>query len=100
MSVDVLDLIDAKMKSNTLLNMLVQYLHEISIQYNIDKKTIIIQYLNYIIRKQITVENPTLLPQILDIAHDLLHNNDNNTEYMLRYFCTFVSKMYVNATDK
>ena len=99
MNVDVLDLIDAKMKSNTLLNMLVQYLHEISIQYNIDKKTIIIQYLNYIIRKQIAVKNPMLLPQILDIAHDLLHNNDNNTEYMLRYFCTFVSKMYANATD-
>ena len=99
MNVDVLDLIDAKMKSNTLLNMLVQYLHEISIQYNIDKKTIIIQYLNYIIRKQIAVKNPMLLPQILDIAHDLLHNNDNNTEYMLRYFCTFVSKMYANTTD-
>ena len=99
MNIDVLDLIDAKMKSNTLLNMLVQYLHEISIQYNIDKKTIIIQYLNYIIRKQIAVKNPMLLPQILDIAHDLLHNNDNNTEYMLRYFCTFVSKMYANTTD-
>jgi len=99
MSIDVLEIIDTKMRdANCSKITLVQYLHDVSIQYNIDKKTIIIQYFNYIIRRMInkdTYNNKNELYQILDIAHSILHNNDNNVEYMLNYFCVFTKKMYL-----
>lgn len=59
-----------------------EYIQSISIQYNIDKKTIIKQYYNYIIRKnpeQITIK---FLNQIEIVLHNDFSNINNTVNYM------------------
>ena len=70
-----------KLKDSDVLN-IQEYIQSISIQYNIDKKTIIKQYYNYIIRKypeQITIK---FLNQIEVVLHNDFSNINNTINYM------------------
>ena len=61
---------------------IIEYIHGISIQYNIDKKNIIKNYFNYIIRnkKQAINEN------FLLIVENIMHSTDSNIDHLLHYF--------------
>ena len=67
---------------------IMEYIHNISIQYNTDKKSILKKYLKYMIT------NPDKSPEIskninkyIDIAETIFHSTDLNIETILKYFC-------------
>jgi replication-associated recombination protein RarA len=58
-----------------------KYIHDISIKYNIDKKTIIKQYYNYIVRN-----HPELLTvKYLRAIEVIMHIDDTNCENSINY---------------
>ena len=64
---------------------MMEYIHNISIQYNIDKKTIINNYFNYIIRNNTMLAGELI--EFLGVVEKILHN-DSSVEHILRYFIT------------
>lgn len=64
-------------------------LNNISIKYNIDKKTILKNYLNYIIRKK--PEN--LNNDFFIITETIMHSNDSNINHILEYFILHMKKI-------
>lgn len=68
------------------------FINEISIQYNIDKINILQSYFNYIIRT-----HPNIITnEFLTIIETIIHNNEINIEYMIKYFTIFIKKYYLN----
>jgi hypothetical protein len=65
---------------------LIQYLHDTSIQYNIDKKQMLQHYFNYVIREK--KENSEYIDAFLDISKKILHCHETHMEYIIRYFVT------------
>jgi replication factor C subunit 3/5 len=61
---------------------LIQYIHDISIQYNIDKKNIMKQYLDFVIRNIPS----DVTPEFLHIVEVIMHSNDSNIQHLLLYF--------------
>ena len=61
---------------------IINYIHEISIQYNTDKKNIIKNYFNYIIRNK----KELLTVKFLDIIENIMHCNEYNIEHIIKYF--------------
>jgi DNA polymerase III delta prime subunit len=58
-----------------------KYIYEISIQYNVDKKNIIKDYLNHIIRT-----NPTIISsEFLDFVENIMHIDENNNKIYIYY---------------
>jgi len=71
-----------------------EYIHNLSIQYNIDKKTIILDYFNMIIcSKKIGI---TL--DFIGSVEQLLHNNQLKSFDMLKYFY-YNMKQFVTPSD-
>lgn len=75
---------------NELLNKIVQrekvevissYIHSISINYNIDKKNIIKDFLNYIIKNH----SKCVSSQFLDFVENLMHSQNQNYNYHINY---------------
>ena len=59
-----------------------KFIYEISIQYNIDKKNIIKDYLNYIIRN-----NPLIISkEFLYFVENIMHMDENNNKIYI-YYC-------------
>jgi replication factor C subunit 3/5 len=69
---------------------IILYIHELSAQYNIDKKTIIYNYFNYIIRNKSKI----ISKELLNIMSNLIHNTDVKTEQCLNYFCNQLHDYY------
>ena len=65
------------------INELKQLIQDISIKFNIDKKSIFIKYFNYIIRNKIQNVTPTFLDNVEVVTHT--EKSDLNT--ILDYFC-------------
>ena len=65
------------------LQKIIMFIHEISIQYNIDKKHIMHTYFNYIIRNY----SDEITYDFLNIVEMVVHNIDTNIEDILHYFC-------------
>jgi len=63
------------------LNKLIQFIDDISINYNLDNKNIIKDFLNYIIRKHHTQITPT----ILNFIENIMHFEDCNNTYFVNY---------------
>ena len=63
---------------------IVNYIHEISVTFNCDKKTIIKQYVNYIIR-QSTNE---ITNDFLNICQNIIHTENANIEITIKYMCS------------
>jgi len=61
---------------------IILYLHEISIQFNIDKKSIIKNYFNYVIRNK----KECVTPEFLNFVEVIMHSNDSNINHILNYF--------------
>lgn len=69
----------------------VEYIHDISIQYNSDKKNIIKKYFNYIIRNK----KELVKPDFLNIVEVLMHSNNTNIRHLLQYFVVHMQDYYV-----
>jgi DNA polymerase III delta prime subunit len=61
---------------------IIDKLNEISLYYNIERKNIIKNYLNYIIRHHTQYITPTFL----NFIENVVHIQDCKTEYLLQYF--------------
>jgi len=70
---------------------IITFLHDISIQYNTDKKTIIKMYFNFIVREK----KELVTPKLLNIIDTIMHCTEENIEHILIYF-TFHLKCYYN----
>jgi replication factor C subunit 3/5 len=66
------------------------YIHTICIQYNMDKKNIIQTYFNYILRNH----GYLITPKYLDIITSLIHATDVNIESILNYFYNNLQNYY------
>ena len=75
----IYDLISIKGKNN---GEIINYIHGISIQYNIDKKNIMKNFFNYIIRNKKTV----ITRELLTIIENIMHTTDTNIGHLLEYF--------------
>jgi replication factor C subunit 3/5 len=79
-----------KLVNREKIDIMYSYIHLISIKYNIDKKNIIKDFLNYIIRNKPTMLND----KFLNFAENLLHshsiNNDTYIFYSLSRLLSFV----------
>jgi DNA polymerase III delta prime subunit len=85
---------------NNLLNMLINkekietiksYVHFISIQYNIDKKNIIKNFLNYIIRNHSKYLNKNFLNFVENLMHSQIQNNNIYIFYSLSRLSSLLS---------
>jgi hypothetical protein len=59
------------------------YIHKISISYNIDKKNIIKDFLNYIIRNHPKYINKDFLHFVENLMHSQIQNNNTHIYYAL-----------------
>jgi replication factor C subunit 3/5 len=75
-------------------NDIIRYMHEISIQYNIDKKNILKKYFNFVFIKKRELVGPPLL----DVIETIVHCNGSNIEHVLRYFVVHLRKLYAKFT--
>jgi len=63
------------------LNNLIKFINETSVKYNIDKKNIIKDFLNYIIRNKKTV----ITPKYLNFIENIMHFEDCKNSYFVIY---------------
>jgi replication factor C subunit 3/5 len=61
---------------------IVYYIHIISIQYNIDKKHVLQNYFNYIIRHHFNM----VTPKYLNFIKEIVHSNDVKPDIFVKYF--------------
>jgi DNA polymerase III delta prime subunit len=79
-------LIDIKVDSAEIVN----FIHDKSIQYNIDKRTIILTYFNMVIR-----DKPVCLKKSFFYnVSEILHNGELQSMDMLNYFCHRFKTVY------
>lgn len=71
-------------------SVVMQYLHEISQKYNIDKKNIMKNYFNYIIRNKKDVVSA----KFLNIVEVIFHSNDSNMNHVILYFIENLIELY------
>ena len=74
------------------LDILVSDIHNISIKYNIDKKNIIKDYLNYIIRNKSNL----ITSQFLDFVENLMHSQESNNQIFVNYSLSRLSSFICN----
>ena len=75
----------------TNLDLLVNNIHDISIKYNINKKNIIKDYLNYIIRNKPNIVNSNFLKFVENLLHSQEDNNQTFIYYSLSRLYSFVN---------
>ena len=66
------------------------YINNISIQYNTDKKTIIKNYFNFIIRNK----KEQIDKELLNIIENTMHVTDSNMQHILQYFIFHLQNYY------
>lgn len=69
---------------------IIQHIHSISNQYNIDKKNIIQKYFNYVVRNKHDIVNT----DSLTIMKKIIHNPYLETDHLLTYFVYSMKKIY------
>ena len=67
------------------------FIQYISIQYNIDKKGIMIKYFNYIIRNKIH----NITPLFLDNIEVITHSDNSDLNSIIEYFCVNFTGSYI-----
>lgn len=69
---------------------LIRFVHQLSIQYNIDKKQVMQSYFNFIIRSR-----PDLITiDLLSFMEEIIHNPDASIETLLNYFYLKLNTFY------
>ena len=77
--------------SNNKTEELKEYIQDISINYNIDKKSIIIKYFNYVIRNKIKNIKQTFI----DNTEVVIHSDKTDLNTTIDYFCENFKHCYV-----
>ena len=75
-----------KIKNKESLIILNKYIHETSIKYNIDKKNLIKDFLNYIIRNKTNTVNVNA--EFLNFVENLIHSQECNNKIYVNYAIT------------
>jgi DNA polymerase III delta prime subunit len=70
-----------KLSKKTNLDVLISDIHNISIKYNIDKKNIIKDFLNYIIRNK----HNMITTKFLDFVENIMHSQESNNQIFINY---------------
>jgi replication factor C subunit 3/5 len=73
------------------IDVLKNYIHKISIEYNIDKKNIIKDFLNYIIRNHSKYISKDFLNFVENLMHSQIQNNNTHICYSLSRLSSFIS---------
>lgn len=81
---------------NENVSQILDWVFEKSKKCNLDIKTIINQYFNYMIR----IHKQYIQPSFLNIAETILHNGDTNNEIFLNYFVYQIHIYYVSLHNK
>jgi hypothetical protein len=79
------------LKKRENLNNIKSFVHNMSIQYNIDKKNIIKDFLNYIIRNHSQYLCNEFLNFIENLMHSQIQNNNIHIYYSLSRLSSFIS---------
>jgi replication factor C subunit 3/5 len=69
---------------------IISYINTISRTYNIERKNIIKNYLNFIIRKR----PECIVPSFLSNIENIMHLQDGNTEYIINYIVLQMMKLF------
>jgi replication factor C subunit 3/5 len=86
---DIWENIIEKIKKREKIENICSYVHLISIKYNIDKKNIIKDFLNYIIRSKPQSTTPEFLNFVENLMHSQNLNNKNHIFYSLSRLSSF-----------
>jgi DNA polymerase III delta prime subunit len=78
-----------KIENNESLDTVNKYIHEISIKYNIDKKNLIKDFFNYIIRHKLDIVNE----EFLNCVENLIHTTDCNNKTYVNYSVSKLAKI-------
>lgn len=89
---DVWETLCSKIKNKTELNKLIEYIQNISINYNVDKKNIIKDYLNYIIRKK----SHLVTSAFLEFVENIMHFQDCKNTHYINYSLISMSSFLLN----
>ena len=89
---NVWELLSNKLKKEKMEDLNV-YINNISIKYNIDKKNIIKDYLNYIIRNKQTL----ITPDFLNFVENLIHSQESNNQIFVNYSLSRLSSFMGEA---
>jgi DNA polymerase III delta prime subunit len=71
-------------------DIVIQHIHSISNQYNMDKKNIIQKYFNYVVRNKSNI----ITPHYLQTVKNIIHNPDLQTNHLLKYFVYSMKCVY------
>ena len=82
---DIWELLLTKLSNNENIDAIKTFVHSISIEYNIDKKNIIKEFLNYIIRTYPKYLSSDFLYFIENLMHSQIQNNNVHIYYSLFY---------------
>lgn len=80
----------SKIKSKDSLNNLVNYIQFVSIKYNVDKKNIINEFLNYIIRNKHEIVSSKFLDFVENIIHSQISDTNIYVNYSLSKLASFI----------
>lgn len=86
------ELLSNKLKKDKLED-LNSYVNSVSIKYNIDKKNIIKDYLNYIIRNKSSL----ITQQFLNFVENLMHSQESNNQTFVNYSLSRLSSFMCEA---
>ena len=86
-NIKILDDLYELIRSEENINKIFAYIHNISIQYNNDKKNIILSFFEFLIRT-----NKVLDHEILYCMESIIHTQDVNNNYLLKYFIIKMKK--------
>jgi len=89
---NIWELLTNKLKKDKLED-LNSYVNSVSIKYNIDKKNIIKDYLNYIIRNKSSL----ITPQFLNFVENLMHSQESNNQTFVNYSLSRLSSFMCEA---
>jgi replication factor C subunit 3/5 len=89
---DIWELLLKKLSKNENIDAIKSFVHSISIEYNIDKKNIIKEFLNYIIRTYPKYLSSDFLYFIENLMHSQIQNNNVHIYYSLLRLSFFVPK--------
>lgn len=89
---DVWDELIKKIKQKERLNNLVNYVQLVSLNYNIDKKNIMKDFLNYIIKNHPKYISNNFLDFVENLTHSQIQNNHVHINYSLSKLSSFLSE--------
>ena len=88
---DVWDKLREKLSKKDNINDIVNFIYSISINYNIDKKNIIKDFLNYIIKHYPKYVTPRFLDFVENLMHSQNQNNNIHINYSISKLSSFLS---------